>query len=373
MIIELHDDVSVILDKITDPNDSNSLAINKLFELMYEHKHIVKASRKLLEQIKNFKFLNPYNYSLITDILAHYVDIYSSLPSLSKKIIVVPSKKYFSKSKSVYYITLNEASNFTQAKLSAENPRDYSFYVNIFHFMNNNPEYTISLENSSFSGSTAKDFLEAMDTTNNIVLAISDSDKNHKDDELGDTAKIVKRYVDRHKGPAIMDYYILNMREKENLIPIDCYILFATQDNRTFLECIKKHCTNDEFMQFVDIKDGYKIKHISTENPKWHVLYDDFIETCKQNGIFKTNVTENEKTCINGIGGNLADKMCDIFFCNAYKKTKQEKQIIGNAKFDLKEHIPSYIMNEYQFIYSVLFTFGCAQKYSHNSFLLRKC
>lgn len=373
MVIELHDDIAKILDNISDSNDINSLAINKLFELMYERKHVVKASINLLNSIKSFKFLNPYNHSLISYLLEHRSTVYSSLPPLNKKIIVVPSEAYFSKSDSEYYITLDNSYNITQAKLSAENPKDYNFYVNIFHYLNKNSLYTINLENCSFAGSTAKEFLEAMDKNNNIVLAISDSDKDYKDDKLGDTAKNVKQYIDRHKGQSIMDYYILGMREKENLIPIDCYLLFATQDNRTFLECIKTHCANDEFMQFVDIKDGYKIKHLSTEKPKWHALYDDFIDTCKQNGIYKQNVTENDKTCINGICGNLADKICDIFFSNTYKRAPEEKEIIENAKFDLKEHIPSYIMNEYQIIYSTIFTFGCAQKYSHNSFLLGKC
>ena len=133
MVIELHDDIAKILDNISDSNDINSLAINKLFELMYERKHVVKASINLLNSIKSFKFLNPYNHSLISYLLEHRSTVYSSLPPLNKKIIVVPSETYFSKSDSEYYITLDNSYNITQAKLSAENPKDYNFYVNIFH------------------------------------------------------------------------------------------------------------------------------------------------------------------------------------------------------------------------------------------------
>ena len=369
MIIELHDDISQILDNITDPNDDNSLGINKLFELMYEYKHIIYASRQLLDRIKKFQFINPANKSLIVYLLNHYIDIYSSMPKVNKTLIVVPSKSYFSARDSQYYITLDNSHNLTQAKFSAENPKDYNFYINIFNFFNTNSFYTINLENCSFAGSTAKEFLEVLDRDYNIVLAISDSDKNYKTDDLGDTAKIVKRFVDRHSGTSIMDYYILGVREKENLIPIDCYNLFSTKDNKTFLECINKCCSKIEFMKFVDIKDGYKLKHISAEDGYWHSLYDGFIHICKQNGICNMDVTEDDKNCINGIGKNLADKICNIFFCKTYKKSPTETKIIESAKFDVMEHIPSYIMDEYQVICSVLFDYGCAQRKKHNSFI----
>lgn len=373
MIIELHDEISQLLSTITKATDKNALGINKLFELMLENKHVVFASRDVLKNIRDFRFLNSSNKELIVYILDHYVNIYSSMPVVSKKLLVVPSKDYYIKNKSLYCILLEDACNLTCAKLSTENPTDYNFYINIFNYFNKNPEYITNLENSAFGGGSAKDFLQAMDNDNNIVLAISDSDKNFEKDDYGVTAKKVIEFINSHTGTAMMDYYVLRFREKENLIPIDCYGLFSAKKNRGLFECIKKFSSNHEFMRYVDLKDGYKIKHILCNNTEWHRLYDDFVEKCKQKGVYNEHAANNEDVCINGIGNHLADDLNKVFFCNNHVKTALENKKIKTANFDVKEHIPSYIMDEYKIIYSLLFTFGCAYKNRHNSFVSKEC
>lgn len=373
MVIELHEKIPELLNTITEATEENAMGINKLFLLMLENKHVIRASRDTLKKIREFKFLNAANKDLITYILNHYVNTYSSLPHVSKTIFIIPSKDSYIKSDNVYCVLLKDAYKLDRAKLSTENPTDYNFYINVFEYLNKNNEYTIQLENHAFGGGSAKDFLHAMDKENNIVLAISDSDKGYENDSYGATANKVIEFIDSHTGTSIMDYYIIRMREKENMIPLDCYCLFSKSFHKSLFDCIKKFASNQEFMRYIDLKDGYRLKHINTCDTEWHRLYDAFIDECKQKGTYNMQATQDNDVCICGIGHQLADELNNIFFCKSYAKTIQQNKKIEAAKFDIKEHIPSYIMDEYNIIYSLLFTFGCALKKRHNSFVKKEC
>lgn len=373
MVIDLHEKIPELLNTVTEATEENAMGINKLFLLMLENKHVIRASRDTFKKIRDFKFLNKANKDLITFILNHYVNTYSSLPPISKTILIVPSKDYDTKNDNEYCIVLKDAYNLDCAILSTENPTDYSFYMNVFDYLNNNNEYTIRLDNHAFGGGSAKDFLSAMDKENNIVLAISDSDKSYENDSYGDTANKVIEFIDSHTGTSIMDYYIIQMREKENLMPIDCYCLFGKAFHKLLFDCINKFASNSEFMRYIDLKDGYRLKNINTSDTEWHRLYDDFIDECRHSGIYNMDASKDNDVCICGIGRQLADELNSIFFCKSYVKTFQQNKKIEAAKFDIKEHIPSYIMDEYNIIYSLLFTFGCAYKKRHISFVKKEC
>lgn len=367
MIIELHDDIGEVFDEIIYSTDGFSTGINKVIRLMYEEKHVVVASVSLLEKIRDFAFIDPVNERLVDYLLNHYVDTYSSLPEVKRKLCVVPNEKYFIEDGN-YYITLDKADELKQAKLSTENPKDYQFYCNIFYYFNDNKKYTISLENHSYSGGCATQNLESMDVAQNLVFAISDSDKDYFSDKYGGTALAVMKTIGEHEGPSFMDYYVLGVREKENLIPIDCYRLFQKTTNKLFFDSVYVYKDNEEFMRFVDLK-GLKHDKLLCEDSNWHALYDDFIETCKNKNVFIEQKTGREKNCIKGITKDLADKMSSIFFVQSGKRSPYENRIIKDAEFDVKSHIPSYIMNEYNEVCSWLFAFGCAPFNLHNSFV----
>ena len=122
-------------------------------------------------------------------------------------------------------------------------------------------------------------------------------------------------------------------------------------------------------MKYIDIKSGFKVKRVTSSDAKWHKLYDGFIEMCKQSGIYNENPSDADKYCVCGIGDGLADKICEIFFSKTYNKTEEEKNIISAAGFDIKEHVPEYIINEFNSLYELMYTFGCAPQRVHNSFV----
>ncbi len=372
MIIELHDDIDSLLCQTADPLSNTAQGINKIFQLMLEEKHIVFASRKLLSTINSYNFTNPANKSIITQILIHYVEFYSSLPNINKKLVVVPSETYFSATDNNEYITLDKCVNLSQAILSTENPRDYIFYCNLFKFMNTNNLTTINFANNSFAGGSAKDILKSMANNNNILLAICDSDKDYETSKLGSTACSVYKFFKKHKdADAYMDYYILPVREKENLLPLECYEPFLNDSQKPLINTIKSFSGNHEFMKFVDLKDGYKLKTINTSSSKWHSIYDCYIEECKKNNIFNEKAKNNDDYCINGIGGKLADDLSDYYFNGDQNNSLNKGKKKSIANFDIKQHIPEYIMDIYTELFNLMLTYGCVSKEVHNSFLCR--
>ena len=111
MVIDLHEKIPELLNAVTEATEENAMSINKLFLLMLENKHVIRASRDTLKKIRDFKFLNKANKDLITFILNHYVNTYSSLPPISKTILIVPSKDYNTKNDNEYCIVLKDAYN----------------------------------------------------------------------------------------------------------------------------------------------------------------------------------------------------------------------------------------------------------------------
>lgn len=372
MIIELHDDLDALLSTITNPLDECAQGINKIFELMIENKHIVVASRKLLRSIFSYAFINPANKSIIAHIIQHYVDVYSSLPDTNKRLRVVPAPKYFVPDDENEYILLKDCYTLSEAILSTENPNDFTFYCNLFKFMNKNNAITINFSNNSFGGGSAEQFLKTMITDNNIILTICDSDKDFETSDLGSTAVTIARFFARNRtAPAYMEYYILPVREKENLLPIECYELFSDNSKKQFIDSIKSFSCNEEFMKFIDIKSGFKLKKVNCECSTWHKLYDPYIDVCKSNNAYNETATDDDDYCIKGIGGKLADRLADCFFNEENKDNSANKKIIADANFDINNHIPKYIMSIYTELFNLMITYGCVLQKAHNSFIYR--
>lgn len=362
MVFELSDEIEQIIDDIEEPDAPESRAINKLFELMKENKHIVYAKRNLLIKLKDFKYINFDNKKYIDQILQQYIDIYSSIRNIKKRMLVVPNNLSESND---WIIELKKCSKLTRAKLSADNPDDAEFYISVFSYMNTNKLYTVNFENSSFCGSNAERYLNAMDEELNIILAISDSDKEYENCDLGNTAKKVINAVNNAKN-AIMEYYIIGVREIENLIPIDFYSLISNSNVDLLLDCIKNFSQNEEFMKYVNIKDGVSNYCLDNADEKWHKLYDDFIQMCKENGIYNRKEDGyRSKICVKGIGSNQINRIRVKLF----KKDNQLNFEILGTNYDRKDCMPQYIINEWSNIYNYLLNYGCALKPAHNSFL----
>lgn len=373
MLIELDDRIGNVLEKISNVNDTEAFILDKLFELMYEGKQIIYASRYLFKNLLSCKYLNVRSKQLIDYILNHYNEIYNACYFKVKyKTIIYPKSCNIEKKDDCFYLPLENASDISTSILSTENPTDFDFYINISKFIENsenNPVITFSLNNCAYGGGSAEQFLKSMHKPGVILFAIADSDKKFNDDQLGNTAKIVKNYIDTNCDTMV--YHILNFIEKENLVPLDFYIAIAQNDKQELLKCIRGFYKNDEFMRYYDIKEGVKLKRLKENNNKWNNLYLPFLDECKKAGIYNMNATSDEDKVVSGIGNKLANITIDSILNpkSTQKISKAQKNNINILKSDIFSHIPDYIMNEWETIYKYIFDFGCVLKQHHNSFV----
>ena len=375
MIIELDKSIDKIINTINSENDPCVQKIDRLFAAMMDQIHIVYASMPLLSRIKNCSFFNPKIRKYIDQILIDYYDIYSCLELSSTRTVIYSTKKPSKVNKRFFYIELDSVNLIYRAKFSTENPDDYDFYMKVFKFVSSfdkyffnieKTKYSITLENHSFGGSTAYSFIRQMDECGNFVLALADSDKDYHTDRIGQTARAVHRAVNDAQN-AVMSGFILNVREKENLVPIDFYAAIAPSSNQNLIKCLKLCETNVELMKYFDLKDGVKKNKVENADQVWLNLYSDFIVLSKKNNVYK----EGNDQVIEGINGKLANKAITTLLSKCTLKgfpINTQKKILSIRK-DIFLHIPKFIIDEWVLISQMIFDFGCSLTTSHNSFI----
>ena len=118
------------------------------------------------------------------------------------------------------------------------------------------------------------------------------------------------------------------------------------------ISCILK-VKDEEFLRFVKIKSGYKLKNLTGNNNFLLTKYNDFFEMCKKVGIY-TSVQNEDDYCIKGISANLLSQTIKTEFAGkSYKQLQNAKEI---DDFFGKQQ---YIIEEWKEITSILFDFGC--------------
>lgn len=369
MLIELCDDLLNIVENIKDVNDLDAYNIDHIIDLMLSKKHIVYASRNLFQKICDCEFISQRNRQIISYILNHYVDLYSSLSDQINLNIVITASNVINYDSGHYYIPLSESNKIHTAVLSTETPTDFHFYETIFIFLKSTyfkeSKLLFRFDNRPFGGGAAEQYLENIYKSNLVIFIISDSDKKYFNDKMGDTAKAVTKFTKYHCLSPI-GCYVLNVGEKENLVPIDFYLAYNLS-NQNLLKCINSFNNNIEFMSYVDIKGGIKTKQVDKHNEEWDNLYKPFIDECGKLGL--TSVS-NDKF-ISGIGNKAADAAIDAVLNknSTQALNSTQKKQIDELKKDVFSHIPSYIMDEWKSLYLKTINFGCYIEIGHVSFI----
>jgi hypothetical protein len=123
-----------------------------------------------------------------------------------------------------------------QCWLLSENLSDCEFYLsmvyNAKHFGHYpelfKDEVRLSFEIDNGSGYGTSESLERRINSKKVVLCIVDSDKKNKDDEIGGTSgQVLSKWQQLKESATVSDLYILNVREKENLIPPSLYLEYS--------------------------------------------------------------------------------------------------------------------------------------------------
>lgn len=106
---------------------------------------------------------------------------------------------------------------------------------------------------------------------NDFIYAICDSDKNYPEDKLGDTAEALIKEVESLKDldNLHLDYHILEVCEKENLVKPTEYMQFHNIKELSLYLKMEKDPKMFHYLAYFDFKLGL-VKKTYLENPQYY-------------------------------------------------------------------------------------------------------
>lgn len=236
----------------------------------------------------------------------------------------------------VFYMTFNDFPDNIIPYMYCENVVDAEAYITLtqFIFCRNKKNIFVSLR--GYGGCNPSE-LQNLVHDKCVFFAIADSDKSFESDSKGPTAKCVQDELD---NSYCANYYILSVREKENLIPASYYESIDIERDK-LLELVTN--SNEDVRDFFDLKDGIKKKKYDkfyTTSAQWTKINRNIIERMRAEGYFHIAVAEDDK-CIFGIGNNaLTNSVNTILQSN---RPTFLSLLTKRSKTDFK-NIDSYIL-----------------------------
>lgn len=378
MWIELPDKTYELIRDIKNPYNENITAINALFDSMRRCQHIIFANDNVLKLLQQHSLINPTNKEFITYIRQKYVYIYECFDYIKYRIIVDYENECVTRDDNTFFVPIKYLEEIREAKLLAENENDGNMFCNIYQQINKmkkmSPTFFIRYENDSFHGGNAPSKIKQATQDNRIILCLVDSDKDYIGCARGCTSAGAHKAYNKVKNNHVINIYELGVRERENLFPPILYKVI-THNHQKLLDIVDEHIDIEDFIKYIDIKDGVKYKKYDlfekeNGNNKWDVMYKNFIERCKAEDLFEEPETDqSDFKCIKGIGPNLCDLLNDIllepdkykFEINFHTHCipNRDKGKIMQVRNNLLELIPDYLLDEWNRIYELLFSWGC--------------
>lgn len=310
MIIEFSNEIEdlFINDKYTD-NDLKVL--QSLFTMFSNEKNYLKLSEKFIMKILFDKYIFE-SFSrdirrLINDLYARYSTIKSEYKKYNSLVVLSSTKtikKIMNEINIQYEVPFNSNVENLFAILSTENVQDYHFYMGIYKMFNDEKIYIDNLPYNGGNIDTIKTYIH----NNKVLLCIADSDKEYFDSKKGSTASAVERLIKKYETKKIIDKYVLNVREKENLIPFSTYLIYCESTKEKYFKEINNLANMDNNINYYyDIKDGIKLKKYNEyynkfdtdECIKWNQINRKMIDAAIDNELSDFNVCLDER-CIKG-------------------------------------------------------------------------
>mgnify|MGYP000969353686 CR=1 FL=1 len=284
------------------------------------------------------------NYQLLDKVQSYSVITLQNIQNMDDNIYYL-CKNYIENKN----IKLNEKISFV-----SENSDDCLFYKYICENYTQLLKQGISLELRDYHGggaSIGKEF-ERLVKNGEITLAICDSDKFYPNSNFGQTAINLKDSFDNlHRlGNLHMCHYILEVAEKENLIMPSEYIKFYEIQNDNKFQAELQHFLEIEnsdfnnFLTFLDLKDGIKKKIIMEDKEYFMNLFEKFPRIFELDNFNNLNSKEDNDIVIkkterkilpnlydsliintspNVYVYNFRKKIADLLFCFGISQQKQ--------------------------------------------------
>ena len=327
MIIKIDDEL--IKDSMINGLSEDELfQISRLYQLMAEKKLFVRADSSafltlLLEKYN--VYFSKFAVSAMINVLSNFYSIMSSVQQLDYLFVVTKdSLNYCDEKCDFCSIPLKDLPNELCPYFYAENDEDAKFYFTVFKEIG--PRFPTYIRCRGFGGGSGKGVIKSLIDDKAIFFAVIDSDREYLNGAAGSTAKSIKPLFKKNR--LFWKHYILNVREKENLLPVDS-INIDNSLRPLVLECILNNKT-DEIVEHFDIKSGiseesYMQKSLSQGWSRVHQPIINYLENSK--GVI---FADPNKKSISGVG--------DCFISRLVENNNIEfSSILGNCTIRQRE------------------------------------
>lgn len=309
MFIEIDESVYSLLMSLSEGSNewkSYWISISHLINLVVDKKHIVFFTpilcNALIESSKDKDCLSGNQKSILKELRKNLNNIYALKKYMHSKILVkdtidspkISGKNYDTEKFFIFQLPLSffeKSCNYTL--LITEDLNDFDFYDEFFkmflkdnfsfNLLNENEDVNlseyldISFENSSFNGlprisrwiNSQKDKLP--NGQKKFILFIFDNDKNEKGENPNERhKKNIINYCEDKENNISSFYSFKNIREMENLIPLEIY--------KKIVSMKYDRCNLFQFIKDLDIDNFYheKLKKYFKKNKKLNIWKDFF-------------------------------------------------------------------------------------------------
>lgn len=304
---------SSIIDTLKMPDSDNYLdsilLIEKLGTIFREGKHLIDLSRTDLEEILK----HSQELSLHVRKTYYFIKKYFSTLGINeifkKKAIITLTLKDIVEKDDKYYIPMKYAivEDFFNVNFITEDITDKDFFSYIAKCVAKKNSKLNGIKISSVfkngGGDRCSLILEDSCKIPSITISIIDSDIKYPGCVLGETAKKVKKLEIKN---SIFEPKFLNIREVENLIPIDFFLLHDSYKKNIDKQIIKFYDKND-FYKYFDFKEGLtrkKLLKCLKKKKYWENILEYKID-------LKTLNLEEEEIFIRGLGNSILKNFND--------------------------------------------------------------
>lgn len=318
--------------------------IENIAKAVSQRNHIVISDYENLEALINIEELSTNTRRIFNSIKQKSFTISGVEKIVNSYLLVVSNLEEFhiitEGNKTIYRVPLkyfNRIEKILPLHLIGEDDSDCMFYENMAKKYLKEEKLGLGIKIMRVHGGgeqTWKTYKKELIEYNKICLAIADSDKLNENSNLGVTAHKIKKVYDENKLKYVTNIHILKVREKENLIQPNFYMMCTNSSIfKKDLEILKQLFENKEYKKiyyYLDIKDG--------------VWYEDLHRILSKETFDEISATlcaglEKSKI-INGIGSMFERVRCEIICQELEERIKyKEKAYLKNDSDSLKEEI----------------------------------
>lgn len=264
--------------------------IEKYLNNEYDHQtntKIIKIIDKILNENSHFIKIKPIHYAklcekklsinskeILLNMASHYTTKTSVVKKIASKLIVTENE--FIKENGIFKIPFDKLDDYhlSSNHILGENLIDCKIYCELTNLYIKNKNFggvKLNLEEENGGGSTIGKIYEDLCLKKKIVISITDSDKKYPSDTCGKTAEgletIKKNLFKNYKNEIFLEnIFSLNVRELENLIPLEIFEILFDHDEGTIFDVLKNIKNFENIYKFIDLKKGLKVKDLKNRD-----------------------------------------------------------------------------------------------------------